>query len=307
MSTKRSVLVPEELYHTFMEYLNTRSHDLQPVEANRHALNTILDDPNLDASAKNELYNQHLISYIKHNRAAQDHPYRVTVVDPTKKVKQYPILPQFVPPSPRRTPSPPIWRKRTGLFRTVSDPALHRHVSPPATRSPPSAKIPIRHPTPSSSFGLVGSRSPRTTKDYKKGLEKHAEIVDLILKSPWVYSVATTGEIVDPITRRRYVKSTKDDVAKTVAIMMGATGIPAPPGFRVLEKRISEDKELMKHVRSVKFPQIGSGWVLSGGYKRPNTAYSSIQIVPSKRLKIKPQKIRRQKVFKPKKWRVVKH
>ena len=329
---RKSVLVPEEFYHLFMEIMGNES-DLLPLAETKMSMDKLMRSNKIDSTAKKELYNQYLQSYLKHKKAVEEKPVRVELVDDFHFAPSgiYPAthgsLPQRTP-----TPPPPLRRRRPKApkrHRSPSTVSLHSWsfgapggppvlggVTPPVLseeeRPGPSVERPIETPKKFMSPQQLEKLRDRAKKDKIKNKEKAArDIYRQLMNKPAYYGVSKKGEIMNPTTKIPMAFSNAHDAEIVIKKMLGIFDPRPVPGHNNLEKILKRDPHMSQLIKDAK--------EMTGGGKRrkrkANKSKKSIKLESKPKKKTQrgkgqkpktPRKMVQSRKFKPQKWRVVK-
>ena len=258
---KRSVLIPEEFYHKFLEFLN--NSDVSNLAQSKQSMNKVLRSRSLDPNAKNELVSQHLNTYLRQRREIEDRPMRVVLASPPRSPRS---------PSPDR-PLVSVWRPPSPPIPSTATP------SGPIPRPPP-------HTAPAFSFAPSSSPAasatpvlPRKRKAGRDELERMYEAkADEILSQLdfRMLGIGPNGEFLNP-EGKAYRDSRPLDARRAIMELLGKKSTYSLAGGNRVHRAIYENPHIMNEIREFRSNfrkrQRGDGWLLSNFSKKSSKVF----------------------------------
>ena len=264
-ASKRSVLIPEEFFHKFMEYLN--NSDLSALANTKQSMQKLMDNRNMDLNKRDLMYNQHQQTFLQKKLINDEKPMRMVLASPPSTPRSpspdRPFVSVWPPPAPS-VPQAPIFAPQ-----------------PPPPQTPPSGStmLPglIHAPRPgSSSYRFATSRpysasTPRKSRKANKAdiqkvyVNKAQEILAKIdLRG---IGVAPNGQFLTN-QGKPYRDSQPNDALRAIIELLGKPQIYNKSGGNKLQHILrSQYPNIMKEIQNFKSTvrkgQAGDGWVLS--------------------------------------------
>jgi len=300
---KNFVLVPEDIFQSAVAHKNAPSH--APKHARRkHKKSKKLYDPlkvnpKYDVSTQNALYNQNLVSYLKHKKANENRPVPIKMeshpehFDDTIYVRnQGSIL--------ATKDESDIESEASDYSSAASTIDLADFLNPEAAEDMEeeharrverrNRRVPLQPPI----------RVPRPNRranvtERKKRIEKMAQYIFNIMKnsknSAKIYRVTDDARILRPDRRGPLAGSKKNDAIFILKQWLGDDPNPyIPAGYESFKRNLRGTE--IENLINEGIVQLGGGWVLSSSVKLPKLAGRRVKKA-KKRLQKKKRSVAR--------------